>query len=455
MEKETKKCPYCGEEILAIAQKCKYCGEWLEEKQPNAKRMKTCPVCAEQIEEDNTVCPYCHESLTPKATPSPHHVTAAKEQPKATNSENKETSQTSFLSHYFTRVVCKQYADFSGTATRKQYWLYVLFYSIIAIATSCIDILLGIDFQLFGESLGYGWLFTIASLALTIPSLAIGIRRLHDIGKSGWWFLIVLIPLVGVFWLLFLLCKKGNTANASTPLTTTDKIVLNASIIFVTILVILTYFKSANHLHTPQLQHSDWTLDGDTAGVDTLDNIGYSESSQSINSGNDAEIKKRIIHDFSCYYAIYTFCYNMKQAITNGYRGIGLEGLDGDPIVNDDLLLISNEEYRWLLQQFDFSNFSRLLRAYANDNKESRSDYFTENDLGHIAIKCLKERKVVCNSQWFEIFNSYLPYNEVQIEEFHNLGNKEYQVVFDGSHNISPNFVYKISYANGLTITTY
>lgn len=107
MEKETKKCPYCGEEILAIAQKCKYCGEWLEEKQPNAKRMKTCPVCAEQIEEDNTVCPYCHESLTPKATPSPHHVTAVKEQPKATNSENKETSQTSFLSHYFTRVVCK------------------------------------------------------------------------------------------------------------------------------------------------------------------------------------------------------------------------------------------------------------------------------------------------------------------------------------------------------------
>lgn len=329
-----------------------------------------------------------------------------------------------------------------------------MFYSIIAIAASCIDILLGIDFQLFGESLGYGWLFTIASLALTIPSLAIGIRRLHDIGKSGWWFLIVLIPLVGVFWLLFLLCKKGNTANASTPLTTTDKIVLNASIIFVAILVVLTYFKSANHLHMPQIQHSDWTLDGDTAGVDTLDNIGYSESSQSINSGNDAEIKKQIKHDYACYYAIYVFCYNMKQAITNGYRGIGLESLDGDPIVNDDLLLISNKEYQWLLQQFDFSNFSRLLRAYANNSGEFRND-LCESDLGHVAIECLKKHEVVLNNQWFEIFDSYLPYDEVQIEEFHNLGNKKYQVVFDGSHNISPNFVHDISYANGLTITTY
>ena len=92
MEKETKKCPFCGEEILAVAKKCKYCGEWLEEKQTVTKKMVACPVCTEQREEDATSC------------------------------ENKETPQPSFLSHYFIRVICKQYADFNGMATRKQYW---------------------------------------------------------------------------------------------------------------------------------------------------------------------------------------------------------------------------------------------------------------------------------------------------------------------------------------------
>ena len=48
MEKETKKCPFCGEEILAVAKKCKYCGEWLEEKQTVTKKMVACPVCTEQ-----------------------------------------------------------------------------------------------------------------------------------------------------------------------------------------------------------------------------------------------------------------------------------------------------------------------------------------------------------------------------------------------------------------------
>lgn len=55
---ETKRCPYCGEEILAVAKKCKHCGEWLEKEM---KETKTCPVCGEMIGTELAVCPHCDE----------------------------------------------------------------------------------------------------------------------------------------------------------------------------------------------------------------------------------------------------------------------------------------------------------------------------------------------------------------------------------------------------------
>lgn len=62
--KETKKCPWCGEEILAVAKKCKYCGEWIEPKEVSAEKEKiACPICGEMINEDTKTCPYCHEAI--------------------------------------------------------------------------------------------------------------------------------------------------------------------------------------------------------------------------------------------------------------------------------------------------------------------------------------------------------------------------------------------------------
>ena len=60
MTDKTKRCPYCGEEILAIARKCKHCGEWLETK-VSEREKKPCPVCGESVDADIEVCPYCKE----------------------------------------------------------------------------------------------------------------------------------------------------------------------------------------------------------------------------------------------------------------------------------------------------------------------------------------------------------------------------------------------------------
>ena len=84
-----------------------------------------------------------------------------------------------------------KYADFNGRATRSEYWYFFLFNFIVGIVLGWIPFL--------------GWL---VSLALLVPSLAVAWRRLHDIGKSGAFYLFILIPLVGWIFVLIWLCKE-------------------------------------------------------------------------------------------------------------------------------------------------------------------------------------------------------------------------------------------------------
>lgn len=99
----------------------------------------------------------------------------------------------------------KQYADFSGRARRMEYWMFFLFNLIIAFV---LGIVLGIISGATG-SYGVVYLSYIYSLAVFIPGLAVGVRRMHDIGKSGWWFCINLIPLIGNIWFIVLACQDS------------------------------------------------------------------------------------------------------------------------------------------------------------------------------------------------------------------------------------------------------
>ena len=110
---------------------------------------------------------------------------------------------------WYLKVMRDNYANFSGRARRKEYWMFVLVQTIVMIGLMILDSVLGLDFELQGISLGYGYLYLIGIIVHFIPSLAVLVRRLHDVGKSGWFYFIFLIPLIGVLWLLVLYCTEG------------------------------------------------------------------------------------------------------------------------------------------------------------------------------------------------------------------------------------------------------
>lgn len=112
---------------------------------------------------------------------------------------------------YYLKVL-KNYAVFSGRARRSEYWYFVLFNLIFALVAMGIDNVLGTTFKMdpaYGMDLPYGYIYVAYSLAVFIPGLAVSVRRLHDVGKSGWFFLIILIPLIGAIWLLILYCTDS------------------------------------------------------------------------------------------------------------------------------------------------------------------------------------------------------------------------------------------------------
>ena len=99
--------------------------------------------------------------------------------------------------------VFRNYATFSGRASRAEYWWWVLFYILVSILLAAIDVVA------FGSH-AEGPFSGVWGLVTLLPALAVSVRRLHDIGRTGWWMLIALVPLIGTILLLVWQCRRGD-----------------------------------------------------------------------------------------------------------------------------------------------------------------------------------------------------------------------------------------------------
>jgi len=112
---------------------------------------------------------------------------------------------------YFLETITKRYADFNGSATRSEYWYFILFYFVFIMVLGLIDIniinpMLGMTSE---EASGGGLLQAIFAFGMIVPFIALGVRRLHDIAQSGWWMLIGLIPVLGTVVLIYFFVQKS------------------------------------------------------------------------------------------------------------------------------------------------------------------------------------------------------------------------------------------------------
>jgi uncharacterized membrane protein YhaH (DUF805 family) len=101
-----------------------------------------------------------------------------------------------FMQHF--TAAFRNFANFNDRANRTQYWMFILIYLLITLAITGFEIMIGLPF------LSFVW-----SLVMLIPSLSYAARRLHDTGRSGWWQLILLIPVIGLIALIVMLAMPS------------------------------------------------------------------------------------------------------------------------------------------------------------------------------------------------------------------------------------------------------
>lgn len=126
---------------------------------------------------------------------------------------------------YFKKCVTRDYANFDGRARRSEYWYFTLCNAVISFGLQIASFIVAAIAATAGSELlvaiaggALGLLALAVGLGLLLPGLAVGVRRLHDTGRSGWWLLIAVVPIIGAIALIVFLCQDGTpTANEYGP----------------------------------------------------------------------------------------------------------------------------------------------------------------------------------------------------------------------------------------------
>jgi len=170
--------------------RCQGCGASLESAQAGA----VCPYCGR----DNTVA----DNASASGTPASVAVSGVDEDQSNINSKR---NWLELCVQYFNRAISR-FARFGGRASRAEYWYFFLSVLLLNVLFT----LLGLVFSesVLGELIEV--LSSVFLLLVLVPSISIGVRRLHDVSKSGWWYLLILVPLIGPLFLLYWAIQAGD-----------------------------------------------------------------------------------------------------------------------------------------------------------------------------------------------------------------------------------------------------